>query len=84
MPGLTSGCLGTPAPPNCPFKEAQIPSNRDQKALKRGTLGVNKGPCTAYTFVWILRPYVGQCSVLWRPRWVFGGQKVWFQNSGYI
>ena len=40
-----------PAPPQLPFKESQIPSNGDHKALNRGTLG---GLGRAWRWIWFL------------------------------
>ena len=36
---ILDSALYRPAPPQLPCKEPQIPSNRDHKALNRGTLG---------------------------------------------
>ena len=50
-----------PAPPNYPFKEPQIPSNRDYKALHRGTLG-RLGGCQGFGDFYLLLQVHG-CGV---------------------
>ena len=58
----------TASTPQLPFKTPQIPSNRDHKALKRGTLGgLGKGRGTVYDG--IHGPFFG---VPWRSRCLEG------------